>query len=73
MTVTGNFERFEYLTLKQFFENSKPFPKNYRFLIGSTKIKSATFPYKTDLSEAYVKTERMGIKNGRITKNRIFQ
>ena len=32
----------------------------YHFLVESTKIDSITFPYKTALSEANVKTSRMG-------------
>ena len=32
----------------------------YRFLVKSTKIEKATFPYKTGLSETNVKTNRMG-------------
>ena len=32
----------------------------YRFLVESTKIDNITFPYKTALSEANVKTNRMG-------------
>ena len=32
----------------------------YRFLVESTKIGNITFPYKTALSEAIVKTNRMG-------------
>ena len=32
----------------------------YRFLVESTKIDNITFPYKTALSEASVKTNRMG-------------
>ena len=32
----------------------------YRFLVESTKTENATFPYKTALSEAYVKTNRIG-------------
>ena len=31
-----------------------------RLLIESTKAENATFPYKTDLSEANLKTNRMG-------------
>ena len=31
----------------------------YRFLVASTKIDNITFPYKTALSEANVKTNRM--------------
>ena len=32
----------------------------YRFLVESTKIDNITFSYKTALSEANVKTNRMG-------------
>ena len=32
----------------------------YRFLVESTKIDNITFPYKTALSEASGKTNRMG-------------
>ena len=32
----------------------------YHFLVESTKIDNITFPYKTALSEANVKTNRMG-------------
>ena len=31
-----------------------------RFLVESTKIKNASFPYKTALSKANVKVNRMG-------------
>ena len=31
----------------------------YRFLVESTKIKSTSFPYKTSISDANVKTNRM--------------
>ena len=32
----------------------------YHFVVESTKIDNITFPYKTALSEANVKTNRMG-------------
>ena len=32
----------------------------YHFLVENTKIENATFPYKTALWEANVKTNRMG-------------
>ena len=46
------------LTLKQIFWKTKTFFKNleYRFLVEST---SASFPYKTAISEANVKANRM--------------
>ena len=31
----------------------------YRFLVETTKIKNASFPFKTALSEANIKTNRM--------------
>ena len=32
----------------------------YRFLVGRFKIENATFPYKTNLPEANLKTNRIG-------------
>ena len=40
--------------MKNFFKNLE-----YSFLIQSTKIKNASFSYKTAISEADVKTNRM--------------
>ena len=62
VTISGNFERFQYLNFEtNFLENENLFPKKleYRFLVESTKIGNASFPYKTVISEAYVKTNRM--------------
>ena len=52
---------FNTLTLKQIFWKTKTFFKKleYRFLVESTKIENASFPYKTAISEANVKTNRM--------------
>ena len=52
---------FNTLTLKQIFWKTKTFFKKleYRFLVESTKIENASFPYKTAISEASVKTIRM--------------
>ena len=49
------------LVLEQIFWKMKNFFKNleYSFLVQSTKIKNASFPYKTAISEADVKTNRM--------------
>ena len=49
---------FNTLTLKQIFWKTKTFFKKleYRFLVESTKIENASFPYKTSISEANVKT-----------------
>ena len=52
---------FNTLTLKQILWKTKTFFKklSYRFLVESTKIENASFPYKTAISEANVKTNRM--------------
>ena len=44
----------------------------YRFLGESTKNENATFPYKTSLLEANVKTNRMGSKKWAYHKKRRF-
>ena len=49
------------LILKQIFWKTKNFLKNmeYRFLVESTKIENASFPYKTATSETNVKANRV--------------
>ena len=42
------------------------------FLVESTKIENAKFSYKTALSEANVKTNRMGIIKWTFRKERSF-
>ena len=44
----------------------------YRFLVESTKIDNVTFPYKTALSEANVKENRMGRTKWTYHKERSF-
>ena len=44
----------------------------YCFLVESTKIDNITFPYKTALSEANVKTNRMGSTKLTYHKERSF-
>ena len=52
---------FNTLILKQIFWKTKTFLKKlkYRFLIETTKIENTSFPFKTALQEANVKTNRM--------------
>ena len=52
---------FNTLILKQIFWKTKTFLKKleYHFLVETTKIESTSFPFKTALSEANVKTNRM--------------
>ena len=52
---------FNTFTFKQVFWKAKTFLKKlgYRFLVETTKIENTSFPFKTALSEANVKTNRM--------------
>ena len=52
---------FNTLTLKEIFWKTKTFFKKLeqRFLVETTKIENTSFPFKTALSEANVKTNRM--------------
>ena len=52
---------FNTLTLKQIFWKTEIFLKKleYCFLVESTKIENASFPYKTAILEDNVKTSRM--------------
>ena len=52
---------FNTLTLKQIFWKTKTFFQKleYHFLVETTKIENTPFPFKTALSEANVKTNRM--------------
>ena len=52
---------FKTLTLKKISWKTKTFFKNleYCFLVGTTKIEITSFPFKSALSEANVKTNRL--------------
>ena len=65
---------FNTLTLKQIFRKTQTLFKkmDYRFLVESTKIDNATFPYKTALTEANVKINRMGSTKWTYHKERDF-
>ena len=55
---------FNTLILKQIFWKTKTFYKKleyHRFLVKATKIENTSFAFKTALSEANVKTNRMAI------------
>ena len=55
---------FNTLTLKQIFWKTKTFFKKleHLFLVETTKIENTSFTFKTALSEANVKTNRMATK-----------
>ena len=65
---------FSTLTLKQIFWKTKPFFKKleHGFLVESAKIESTSFPYKTEISEANVKTNKMETKKWTYHKERRF-
>ena len=57
MEIREKFEHFQYFNFEtDFLENEK---MEYRFFIEHTKIKKASFPYKTAVSEVNVKTNKM--------------
>ena len=59
MTISGNCERFQYFET-DFLENGNLFQKaRVPFLVESTNIENASFSYKTGISEANIKTNRM--------------
>ena len=53
VTITGNFERFQYFNFKTNFLKNKNL-----FLVQSTTLENAIFPYKTALSETNVNTNK---------------
>ena len=59
--ISENFEHFQYFNFEtDFLENENFFQKTgVSFLVESTKIEKASFSYKTAISEADVKTNRM--------------
>ena len=61
MTISGDFERFNILTLLQIFWKTKTVFKKleYQFLVETTKIENTSFPIKIAQSEADIKTDRM--------------
>ena len=65
---------FNTFTLKQILWKTQTLFKKleYCFLVESTKIDNITFPYKTALSEANVKTNRMGSKKQTYHINGVF-
>ena len=61
MTISESFKRFQYLNFEtNFLENENFFQKSgVPFLVETTKIENTSFPFKTALSEANVKTNKM--------------
>ena len=65
---------FSTWTLKQIFWNAKTVLKKlqYRFLVESSKIENASFPYKTAILEASAKTDRIASTKWTYHKERSF-
>ena len=74
VTITGNFEHFQYFKFEtDFLENENLFQKTgVPFLVDCTKIENALFPYKTAISEANVKTNRIASTRWTHHKERSF-
>ena len=75
MKIIWNFERFNTLTLKQSFLETKTFSKKMenRFSVESTEIENVTFPYKSALPEVNVKTNiDWSVQNGPTTKDAVL-
>ena len=71
LEILNDFHTFNFEL--HFLKNANFFKKlECCFLVESTKIDNTTFPYKTALSEAIVKTNRMGVQNWLITKTRVL-
>ena len=74
VTTIGNFECFHYFNFERnFLKKENLFQKTgVQFLVKSTKIESATFQHETALSEANMKTNRMGSTKWTYRKERSF-
>ena len=74
MTIIGNFECFQYFNFAaNFLENENLFEKTeVPFLVESTKIENALFPYKIVIAEANVNTNSVVITKGTYHKEWSF-
>ena len=74
MWESGNFECFQYSNFETNFLENETFIKKleYLFLVESSKIENASFPYKTAFSEVSVKTNRIESIESTYHKGRSF-
>ena len=72
MTITRNFEPFQYFNFETNFLRSKKNWSRYRFLAETTGMRNATFLYKTALSEVNVMTNGTGRTKRTYHKDRSF-
>ena len=75
MTISECFKCFQYINFNSnFLENKNLFQKTeVCFLVETTKIENTLFSFKTALSDANVKTNRMAIKKCIYHKEWSFQ
>ena len=59
MTISESFKRFQYFNFETNFLENENEKLIYRFLVETTKIENTSFPFKTALSEANVKANRI--------------
>ena len=76
VTITGNLECFQYFNIEtKFLKNKNVFffqKLQNSFIVENTTIKTVTYPYKTVLSEANVKANRMGSRKWTYHKESSF-
>ena len=75
MRISKSFKRFQCFNFEtNFLENGNIFqkPGEPGFLVETTKIENTSFPLKTARSETNVKTNRMRLQIGPITKSGVL-
>ena len=74
VTITGNLNALDTLTLKQIVYKTKNLIRNleYCFLVESTKIENAAFLFKNAQSEGTGKTNKIGSRKWAYHKQRIL-
>ena len=74
VTISEHFEHFQYFNFEtDFLENENFFKKlEFHFLFERNKTEKASFPYKTAISEASVKTNRKVAKKWAYHRERSF-
>ena len=74
MTISESSKRFQYFNFEtNYLENENLFQKNgVPFLVEATKIGNASLPFKTALSEANVKTNKIATTKWNIMKSGVL-
>ena len=72
MTISGNFEQFYTLTLKQMLSKTKNLKLEYRFLVESNKIENVSFPLKLPYQKPMLRQIESRVQNGPNIKNGVL-